>query len=98
MSSISRTPLRASIDFLRVWWTTFASATAVAHDGASLGDFLDLDEAHAADARDRQPRVVAVVRHEHTRVLCRLEDGGAGGDGDLPSLDRERYAHRCVCH
>ncbi len=63
-----------------------------------LGRLLDLDEAHAAHAGDRQPRMVAVVRHEHARALCRLEDGGARGDGDLPSLDRERYAHRCVCH
>src|SRR5689334_20035833 len=63
-----------------------------------LGRLLDLDEAHPAHARDRKSRVVAVVRHEHTRVLCRLEDRRPRRNGDLPSLDRERYARWSVCH
>ena len=39
-----------------------------------LRRLLDFDEAHAAHAGDRKSRVVAVVRHEHARVLRRLED------------------------
>ena len=91
MSSISRTPLRASSDFSRVHVDDLAFGHRRRARRRELGRLLDLDEAHAAHAGDRQSRVVAVVRHEHAGVLRRLEDRRARRDGDLPSLDRERY-------
>src|SRR5581483_7854772 len=62
-----------------------------------LRRLLDLDEAHAAHARHRKAGVIAIVRYEDSGVLRRLEDRGAGRNGDLAPLDRQRD-HVRVCH
>jgi len=44
-----------------------------------LGRLFDLDQAHPADAGDGQARVIAVVRHQHARLLRRFDDERTGG-------------------
>ena len=51
--------------------------------------FFNLDQTHATHARDGQSRVVAIVRDEHTRLLCRLDDERAGRDAHGRPVDRE---------
>src|SRR5437879_1162267 len=50
---------------------------------------LDLDQAHAAHARDRQPGVVAVVRDEDVRLLGGLDDERSLRDADRHVVDGE---------
>ena len=39
-----------------------------------LGHLLDLDQTHAAVARDRKPRVIAIVRNSDAYIRGRLND------------------------
>ncbi len=62
-----------------------------------LGRLLHLDQAHPADRRARQRRVVAVVRHQHAGLLGGLDDRGALRHAELHSVDRyvdQVFGHR----
>ena len=61
-----------------------------------LRELLHLDEAHAADTGHRQRRMVAVVRDQHARRPCRLDQVRAGRHDDGAPLDRERH-HARIC-
>ncbi len=54
---------------------------------------LDLHQAHAAIAGNRQPVVIAEPRHLDARRLAGLQDRGSGGDFDLDAVDGE-LGHR----
>src|SRR6267378_4797040 len=56
-----------------------------------LGSLLDLDEAHAAHAGDRKSGVIAIVGNQNSGGLGCLENRGAVGNTDRPSLDRETH-------
>ena len=62
-----------------------------------LRRLLDFDEAHAAHAGHRKSRVIAVVRHEHARVLRRLENRRAGRHADRAAFDGQTH-HLRVRH
>jgi hypothetical protein len=62
-----------------------------------LGLLFDLDQAHAAVARDGQPVVVAVVRDLATACLRRLKDRRPGGDVHLAPVDRHLRHQRTPC-
>src|SRR5213078_2460453 len=88
MSSSSSTPMRplfACGDCVR---TTMPSATCVAQAIWSFGAFY-VHEAHAAHAGHRQSRVVAVVRHEHPRLLGGLDHERPLGNAHGHAVDRE---------
>ena len=51
--------------------------------------FLDLDEAHAAHARDRKARVIAVVRYEDPRLLGGFDDQRPFRHADWDVVDGE---------
>ena len=63
--------------------------------GDGLGRLLDLDEAHAAIARDREPLVEAEARDLGACRLAGLEQRVIGGDVDLGAVD-EDFCHRIV--
>ncbi len=69
---------------------------AVGHGGDAgghqLGRLLDLHQAHAADGRRRQRRVIAVVRDEDAGLLGGLDDRGALRDAHLGPVDRDGHA------
>jgi hypothetical protein len=67
--------------------------TRVARD-LELRRLLDLDEAHAAVAGDREARVPAVVRDLDAGLVGRLDHRVAVGDLDLPAVDFKR-GHAC---
>src|SRR5262249_38303428 len=52
-----------------------------------LRDLLDLDQAHAAVARDREPGMPAVVRDLDAETLRGDDDGRAVLDLDLAAVD-----------
>ena len=49
----------------------------------------DFDEAHAAVAGDEEAFVVAEARDFDAYSFAGLEDGGAGGDSDVDSVDHD---------
>ena len=54
-----------------------------------LGRLLDLDEAHAAYARDGQAGMIAVMRHEDARLLRGLDDKRPRRHTDRRAVDGE---------
>ncbi len=50
---------------------------------------FDVHQAHAAHAGHRQSRMVAIVRHEHARLLGGLDHERPLGDAHRDSVDRE---------
>src|SRR5688500_1555420 len=57
--------------------------------GSELGSLLDVDQTHAADARDRKAGMIAVVRNQNANLLGRLEDSGSLGYRNLTPFDRQ---------
>ena len=63
-------------------------STRVARD-LQLGRFFHVDQAHSAVARNRQPRMVAIVRNFNSRVICRLDQVQSVCDLDFLAVDGE---------
>jgi len=55
-----------------------------------LRRLLDLDQTHATQARDRESRVVAIVRHEDAGLLRGLDHERALGHAYRDAVDRQR--------
>lgn len=87
----------ASLAFSLVTWvfTTMPSVTGVPQAIWSFGNFFDLHHAHAAVAVHGQVVVIAEARNPHPRLLRRLDDGGARGDFDFLTVDRD-LGHVCL--
>ena len=69
------------------------SLTPMAHEASGLGDALDLDEAHAAVAGDRQALVVAEARDLGAGLLARLQQRRAVLDLDRLAVDDDWLGH-----
>ena len=66
--------------------------------GLQLRHFLDLHQAHAASALQREIGVIAKGGHFDADRLAGLDEQGAGGRGNFLAVDREAYFFGCVCH
>ena len=71
------------------------SRTPQAQLAIGLGRALDLDEAHAAIAGDREPLMEAEARDLGARLLARLEQRVFGRDVDFLAVDDE-FGHDAV--